>query len=182
MLCPELTPYFMTHDDYSRYTIVLLFLGQLKLWTQTMAIWDMWYIDEGFLVWIISLTYLSRESIIWACKPSFIHTCIYHMCNLFTACLFVLKLSTLFSMHAFWFRLSDIHIFTWFWIYCRSFNFLYVTCHCLYLYAWTTSLDHVHVCLICTPLGSIICTRGVASDNPEFSCPDFRARTMVALL
>jgi len=34
-----------------------------------------------------------------------------------------------------------------FWIYCRSFNFLYVTCHCLYLYAWTTSLDHVHVWL-----------------------------------
>ena len=38
-------------------------------------------------------------------------------------------------------------VFTWFRIYCRSFNFLYVTCHCLYLYAWTTSLDHVHVWL-----------------------------------
>jgi len=31
---------------------------------QTMATWDMWYIDKGFLIWIILLTYQSRESII----------------------------------------------------------------------------------------------------------------------
>ena len=69
------------------------------------------------------------------------------MFNVFIACLIVLKLSTLFSMHAFWFRLTDIHVFTSFRIYCCSFNFLYVTCHCLYLHAWTTSLDHAHVWL-----------------------------------
>ena len=33
--------------------------------------------------------------------------------------------------------------------------FLYVTCHFMYLRAWTTSLDHVHVCLLCTPSGFI---------------------------
>jgi len=65
----------------------------------------------------------------------------------FIACLCAPMLSTLFSMHAFWFRLIDIHVFTWFRIYCRSFNFFYVTCDCLYLHAWTTSLDHAHVWL-----------------------------------
>ena len=56
-------------------------------------------------------------------------------------------LSIPFSMHVFRFRFIDIHVFTWFQIYCRSFNFLFVTCHCMYLYAWTTSLDHVHMWL-----------------------------------
>jgi len=101
------------------------------VWTQMMATWDMWYIDEGFLIWIIPLTYRSCESIIWAYTTGFVHTCIYRMFNVFIACLFVLKLSTLFSMHAFWFRLIDVHVFTWFRIYCRSFNFFYVTYHCL---------------------------------------------------
>jgi len=105
---------------------------------------NMWYIDKGFLIWIIPLTYPSRESMIWAYTTSFVHTCIF---NVFIACLFILKLSTPFSVHAFWFRLIDIHLFTWFRIYWHSFNFLYVTCHCLYLYAWTTSLDHVHMWL-----------------------------------
>jgi len=62
-------------------------------------------------------------------------------------CLCVPMLSIPFSMHVFRLRLIDIHVFTWFRIYCRSFNFFYVTCHFLYLYAWTTSLDHVHVWL-----------------------------------
>jgi len=150
--------------------------------TQMMATWDMWYINDGFLIWIIPLTYQSRESIIWGCITSFVHTCIYHMFNIFIACLCVPMLSILFSMHVFRFRFIDIHVFTWFRICCRSFNFLYVTCHCVYLHAWTTSLDHVHVCLICTPLGFIICTRGVASDNPGSSCPDPRDQTLVALL
>ena len=43
-----------------------------------------------------------------------------------------------------------------------------------------TGIQNIHVivnhvtcdCLICTPLGFIICTRGVASDNPRSSCPD----------
>ena len=56
-------------------------------------------------------------------------------------------LSTSFSIHIFWFRFIDIHVSTWFRIYCCSFNFLYVTCHCLFLDAWITSLDHVHVWL-----------------------------------
>jgi len=79
-----------------------------------MATWDMWYIDEGFLIWIIPLTYRPRESIIWAYTTSFIHTCIYRMFNLFIACLFVLKLSISFSMDAFRFKLIVIHVFTWF--------------------------------------------------------------------
>ena len=126
-----------------------------------MATWEMWYIHEGFLIWIIPLTYQSRESIIWACTTSFVHTCIYHMFSVFIACLCVPMLSILFSMHVFRFRFIDIHVFTSFWIYCRSFNFPYVTCHYLYLHVWITSVDYVHVCLICTPLGFIVCTGGL---------------------
>ena len=66
-------------------------------------------------------------------------------------------------------------------IYCRSFNFPYITCHFLYLHAWTTSLDYVHVCLLCTPFGLLYVLVGVVN-NPESSCPDPRAWTMVALL
>jgi len=115
--------------------------------TQTMATWDMWYIDKCFLVWIIPLAYQSRESIIWVCTTSFIHTFIYRMFNIFIACLCVPMLLIPFSIYVFWFSFIDIHVFTWFRIYCRSFNFLYVTCHYLYLHAWSTSLDHAHVWL-----------------------------------
>ena len=47
---------------------------------------------------------------------------------------------------------SDLLIYM---IYCHSFNFPYVTCYFLYLHAWTTSLDHVHMYLLCTPFGFI---------------------------
>jgi len=62
-------------------------------------------------------------------------------------CLCVPMLFKPFSMHVFRFRFIDIHVVTWFRIYFRCFNFLYVTCHCLYLHAWITSLDHAHMCL-----------------------------------
>ena len=75
------------------------------------------------------------------------------------------------------FLVSDSSIYM---IYCRSFKFSYVICCYLYLHTWITSLDHVHVYLLCTPSGFIICTRRVASDNPRFSCPDPRDRTLVA--
>jgi len=67
-------------------------------------------------------------------------------------------------------------------IYCRSFNFPYVICYFLYLHTWITSFDHVHVYLLCTPSGFIICTRRVSSDNPGFSCLDPKDRTVATLL
>jgi len=148
-----------------------------------MATCVMWYIDEGFLIWIIPLTYQSRESIIWVCTTSFIHTFIYRMFNVFIACLYVPMLSILFSMHVFWFRLIDIHVFTSFRIYYLSlisFMLLVITFTCMpephHLIMYTCD------CLICMPLDFIICTRGAASDNPIFSCPDPRSRIMVVLL
>jgi len=36
-----------------------------------------WYIHEGFLVWIVPSTYQFHEPIIWACISSFVHTYIY---------------------------------------------------------------------------------------------------------
>ena len=32
---------------------------------------DIWYIDEGFLVWIIPSTYLSHETVNWVCTAGF---------------------------------------------------------------------------------------------------------------
>jgi len=147
--------------------------------TQTMATWDMWYIDKGFLVWIISLTCQSRESIIWACTTSFIHTFICCIFNIFIACLCVPILSIPFFMHVFRFRFIDIHVFTRSQIYC---HFLYATCHCLYLYAWATSLDHVHVWLFEHANWLYHMYSRVASDNPEFSYPDPGIWTVAALL
>ena len=46
-----------------------------------------------------------------------------------------------------WCSRCDRHLEYWFQIYRRSFNFLNVTYHRLYLYVWTTSLDHTHVWL-----------------------------------
>ena len=73
-----------------------------------MAIWDMWYIDEHFLVWIFPLTYLSRKFIIWACTTSFVHTCIYRMFKLFTACTYALH-TAFYACFQF-----QIHQYTWF--------------------------------------------------------------------
>ena len=76
------------------------------------------------------------------------------------------------------FSVSDSLIYM---IYCRSFNFPYVICYYLYLHTWITSLDHVHVYLLCTHLASLYVLAGVAN-NPGSSCPDPRDWTVAALL
>ena len=55
-------------------------------------------------------------------------------------------LSTPFSMHVFQFRFIDTHVLD-FRFTIDSLSFIYVTDHCMHLYAWTISLDHVHVWL-----------------------------------
>ena len=163
VLCSVLTPCLMTHDicDTMITTDATLRTTQV-VWVQMMVTSDMWYIDEGLLVWIIPSTYQPHESIIWAYTTSFVHTYIYRVFSVFITCLIYwshdyVNLCSLyhFSCMFFWFKLIDIHVFTWSQIYC---HFPYITCHFLYLHAWTTSLDHVHVCLLCTPFGFIICT------------------------
>jgi len=90
------------------------------------ATWDIWYIDEGFLVWIIPLTYLSRESIIWACTTSFVHTCIYCMFNLFTACTFTLR-TAFYACFQF-----QIHRYIWFTVVpLISLTLFVITCTCI---------------------------------------------------
>ena len=80
-----------------------------------------------FLFVLSPWRYLSRESIIWVCTTSFIHTCIYHMFNLFTICLYVPCFSYCFLCI---FSVLDSSIYM---IYYRSFNFPYITYHFLYL-------------------------------------------------
>ena len=65
---------------------------------QTMATCDMWYIDKGFLVWIIPLTYQSRESIIWACTTSFVHiTCLIYLSHVYVYLCFLYRFPCMFS-------------------------------------------------------------------------------------
>jgi len=33
--------------------------------------WDIWYIDQGFLIWIIPSMYLSHEAVNWVCTADF---------------------------------------------------------------------------------------------------------------
>ena len=125
----------------------------------------MWYIDEGFLIWIIPLTYQSRESIIRACTTSFVHTCIYRMFNLFTACLYVSMLFILCSMHVFQFQ---IHRYTCFTVIpLISCMLLIIACtymlgpHHLIMYTCACYARH---------LALLYVLAGVAN-NPGFSCP-----------
>ena len=69
------------------------------------------YIYEGFLIWIIPLTYQSHESIIWACTTSFVQTCIYRMLNISSHVYLCLC-----SRHNFWYMFSIVvfHVLTWF--------------------------------------------------------------------
>ena len=100
----------------------------------------MWYIDEGFLIWIIPLTYLSREPIIWACTTSFVHKCIYHMFNLFITCLIYLLHVYVYlcSPYCFLCMLSDSDLLIYM-IYYRSCKF--PLCYLLLLVP--ACLDHI---------------------------------------
>ena len=119
-----------------------------------MATWDMWYIDEGFLIWIIPLTYQFRESIIRACTTSFVHTYIYHMFNVFIACLIYLSHVYLYfsSRHCFLCMLSDSDLSIYMYLFhfrftvvpLISFMLLVIACTCIpepyhlimYMCAW----------------------------------------------
>ena len=156
-----------------------------------MVTWGIWWVGvcvcvcvcvyEGFLIWTIPLTYQSHKFIIWACTTSFVHTCIYRMLDVSSRVYVYLC-----SRHHFlcMFFDSDLSIH----MYLLDFRFstdslisIYVTGLCLYMYAWTTSLDHVHVWLpehanLLHLAYSLVCF----CDNPRSSCPDLRVWTMVA--
>ena len=117
------------------------------VWTQMMMAWGIWYIDEGFLVWIIPSTYQSHESTIWACTTSFVHICVYRMLNVLWDVFLYLS-----SRHRFLFMFSDSDLSIYIYLFDFRFTivtliFIYVTGHYLYLYVWTTSLEHMHMWL-----------------------------------
>ena len=64
-----------------------------------METWDIWYIDESFLVWIVPSRHQSHESIYWACTTDFVA-----YVHLITWCLLHIRVCMLtirFSMHTF---------------------------------------------------------------------------------
>ena len=146
-----------------------------------MATWDMWYIDEGFLIWIIPLTYQSRESIIWACTTSFVHTYIYHMFNVFIVFMCTYALDTIFCMfsdsvlsiymYLLDFRFTVVHLI--------SFMLLVIACTCMpeshHLIMYTCAWYARHLAL------SYVLA-GLLSNNPGFWCPDPGAWTALILL
>jgi len=140
--------------------------------TQTMVTWSIWYIYEGFLVWIIFSTYQSHESTIWAYTTSFVHTYIWRILDV-SSHVYV----CLCSRHSFNICFdSDLLMH----VYLLDFAFnidslvtIYVTDHCLYLHAWTTSLwlcTRVFACA--RHLASFYVLVGLFSDNPGPACPD----------
>ena len=97
----------------------------------------------GFF-WIIPLMYQFRESIIWACTTSFVHTCIYRMFNLFAVCTYALHT----AFHAcFQFQ---IHRYIWFTVVpLISLMSLVISCTCilgshhLIMYMYTCYARHL---------------------------------------
>jgi len=139
------------------------------VWTQVMATWDMWYIYEDFLVWIIPLTYLSRESIIWVCTTNFVHTCIYRIFSVFIACLMYLSNVYVYlcSRYRFLCMLSDSDLSIY--MYLLDFGFTVVTLIFFMLLTCMREPPHLimYTCdCLSTPTGFIICTRGVAFWQP----------------
>ena len=131
-----------------------------------------------------------RESIIWAHITSFVHTCVYRMFNVFIACLMYLShvYLHLSSRHCFlcMFSNSDLSIYMYLldfeFTVVRLISFMLLVIACTCMPKPHHLIMHTCDCLICTPFGFIICTRGVASDNLGSSCPDPRDRTLVTLL
>jgi len=148
-----------------------------------MVIWDIWFIDEGFLVWIIPLVYQSHESIIWACTASFVHTCIYRMLDISSHVYMCQCSRHHILMHVFWFRFINTNVLTWFQIYYwfSDFQLCYwllplsvclnhITWSCTRVTAWARQLVLSYVLV------------GLLSDNPGSSCPDPKVWIVVALL
>jgi len=156
VLCPELTPCFMSYDDYSRHTLILLLWGQLKLYE--LATWKMWYIDEGFLVWIIPwrIYPVNPESEIVQLVLSIliVIACLIYLSHVYMYLCFSYCLLCIFPFQT--------HRYTWFTVIpLISFVLLVVAYICMpgshHLIMYTCD------CLLCTPFGFIICTRRVAS-------------------
>jgi len=134
-----------------------------------MATWDMWYIDESFFIWIIPLTYQSRESIIWACTTSFVHTCVYRMFSVFIACLMYLSHVYVYLCYPYHFLCmfsdSDLSIY----MYLLDFEFIVVPLiFFMFLVIACTCMPEPHHLImytydcLSTPTGFMICTRRVA--------------------
>ena len=116
------------------------------VWTQIMATLGIWYIDEGFLVWIIPSTYQSHDpqsELVLLVLSTFTPNILFDVSFKW---LCVLMLTTWFSMYALFIQIyrytCRFQILYWFMIF-----ILKSTSHCLYMYVWTTSLDHVNVWL-----------------------------------
>jgi len=78
--------------------ILLLWIARVVC-TQSMETWGIWYIEEGFFVWIIPSRYQTNESIYWARTTGFvISVCHIIWCLIHVR---VCMLTMWFSMHAF---------------------------------------------------------------------------------
>ena len=98
------------HNNYSSHSYSATLRATQVVWTQMMVTLGIWYIDEGFLVWIIPSTYQSHESKVWACITSFVPICIWYITWCLTVYTCVPVIMTLFFIHAFLFRFIDTHV------------------------------------------------------------------------
>ena len=135
----------------------------LRLWWYEIKVykWGFPCLDYSFDV----LTSQIGNANLYNWFSCFFTHCLTSCPYLFIACLVYLShalhicrmIMLLCSLHRISCMLSDSDLLIYMYLLDLGFTviFLYVTCHFLYLRAWTTSLDHVHVCLLCTPSGFI---------------------------
>ena len=144
--------------------------------------WEIWYIDEGFLVWIIPLTYLSNEAVNWVCTADFAmfpfigfyfkflilllllyYSCLHHALSLMFYSTRLLSLSY-YAMHIPCLTSSTISLLAPACLSSRqSFQYILMT----WIYRYTRAYP-------CTPLGIHDTTRWGVFDSPGCSCPDLR--------
>ena len=94
-----------------------------------MVTWDIWYIYEGFLVWIIHLTCLSRESISLICTTS-LSILVFIVCLTYLPHVYMYLCSSYCLLYAcFQFQ---IHRYTWFTVVpLISLMLFVITCTCI---------------------------------------------------
>jgi len=147
-----------------------------------MMTWDIRYIDENFLVWIIPSAYLSHEAENWGCTAGLAIFFSSGFTSNFWYYYYYIIIIILLYMFRSWLPLV---------FYSTSLLFLlYYTMHvpclisltisaCACMYVLTTRFS-IHALLIwiyrytrvcpCTPFGTRIITHWVASDNPGLVC------------
>ena len=146
---------------------------------------DIWYIDEGFLVWIILSTYISYEAINWVCTAGFaVFAFIGFYFRFLTLLLFMSIIIYVYILAYHLYFIPPVSSSYQLYHACFLLDITYYLSICSCMPVLTTRfLIHPlsiqiyrYTCAYpCTPLGIHQITRWRVSDSSRSSCPNFRA-------